>query len=232
MAKTDKDIINITSNKAIFDVFYSKNSHLSRPNFIKLYNKNNKTSIKDDYNGEEDVYNYQISDLNKSFKDKSFALCHDKKKNGIFIQKIKNNIANKIKKWMGDGKDSDKEENINAKTESINIANNLKVWKKNELNFIFHDENIFKYRHLKQNKNFICINSSKHEKLLKLERKRDIIKCPNISLMQKINNSKKTANKKLKHILSKFFINEDETEPNLVLERQLFMKKPLFKNRK
>ncbi len=51
--------------------------------------------------------------------------------------------------------------------------------------------------------------------------------------MKKINNNLKKNNiKKTKNILSKYFINEDEDEPNLIIERKFFMKKPLSQNNK
>ena len=226
----NKDEINLKNNKEIFDIFYSKNNNLKRPQYIKLYNKNNQTSIKGEY-CEENIYNYEVNDIDGSFKGKSFTLYHDKNKNGKYIQQTNYNIEKKIFKMFDNNDDENK--NINNFNECYNIFNNLKVWKKNKLKFKFNAGNTLKFKNLKPNKNFLYVNSSKVEKKLKIERKKDIIDYPNCSLMKKINNNLKKNNiKKTKNILSKYFINEDEDEPNLIIERKFFMKKPPSQNNK
>ena len=98
-----------------------------------------------------------------------------------------------------------------------------------------YEDNINKYKHLKPNKNFICIISSKAEKLLHLNRKRDIIMKPNNSLMKKTNNSIKKSSSKLinmkKALINKNFMNYDENEPYIILERKLIMSKPIRKKK-
>ena len=229
--KNKKDDILLKNNKEIFDMFYLKNNHTKRPQYIKLYNKNDKTLKKVEYT-EDNIYHYEINDINRSFKGKSFTLYHDNNKNGNYIQQVnfKCNLGQKLN-VMKDNNDN-QEENINQIIESKNIVNNLKIWKKNKLNIKFNEENYFKYKDLKPNKNFIFINSSKTEKLLKLERKKDIIDYPSRAKMRKINyNLKKNSTKKLKNVLSKFYINDDEIEPELILERKFIMKKPHIKSR-
>ena len=230
--KFKKDDINLKNSKEIFDIFYSNNNYIKRPQYIKLYNKNNKTLTKGE-NNEENIYHYEVNDINKSFKNKSFTLYHDNNKNGNYIQQTncKCNLETKINEMID--KDDNEKENIYKIIESKNIVNNLKIWKKNRLNIKFNEENYFKYKDLKPNKNFLIINSSKTEKCLKLERKKDIIHFPNRAKMRKINYTlKKSSTKKLKNILSKYYINEEEIEPKLILERKFFMKKPHIKNRK
>ena len=83
--KNKKDMILLMKDKEILNKFYLKNKYIKRPQYIKLWNRNNHTSIKD----------YSINDINKSFKNKSFTLLHDKIKNGHYIQQIKSNTKKK-----------------------------------------------------------------------------------------------------------------------------------------
>ncbi len=109
------------------------------------------------------------------------------------------------------------------------------MWQKNKINSELYEDNINKYRHLKPNKNFICIISSKAEKLIHLNRRRDIIIKPNNSLMKKTNNGIKKSPSKLinmkKALINKNFMNDDENEPHIALERKLIMSKPIRKKK-
>lgn len=240
-----KDKISVKTNNDIFHKFYLRNKYITRPQYIKLYNKNNQTKREDN----EGIYQYEVNDINKTFKDKSFSLFHDKNKNGNYIQQIKSNTGkkiiqikscsdinrnatiseyNKLKKY-------DTDEKLKKSKEYKQIINNLKVWQKNKINSELYEDNINKYKHLKPNKNFICIISSKAEKLLHLNRKRDIIMKPNNSLMKKTNNSIKKSSSKLinmkKALINKNFMNYDENEPYIILERKLIMSKPIRKKK-
>ena len=111
----------------------------------------------------------------------------------------------------------------------------MKIWQKSKINNKYCEDNIFKFNKEKPNENFIQINSSKSEQLLKLERKNDIIDKPNFIKIKKVKKSiKKISGKSQikKNILSKYFINEDGEETNLILERKLIMKKPVKKIKK
>ena len=298
-----------------FNKFYSSNNN-KRPKFIKLYYRNNKTinyrdedSNDDDKvgNDDEDIYHYEVLN-NKSFKEKTFTLFHDKNQNGNYIQQTKQNKIFKYKKinnekianiinnankpnkinkgrtnkiiksskiniikkknpksfndididlpynngYYRNIANSNSTNNIHYKRpliseekikkeknkEIIKIINDLKVWQRNKIYYNFSKEDILKFRILKPNRNFICINSTKTEKGLGLKRKKDIISKPNISSMKKINknnsnlkgNSLKINNIK-NNLLSKYFICDENKETNLILERKLIMKKPKYKNK-
>ena len=237
----EEDQMGIKNDKDIFNRLYNKNNYIKRPKYIKLYNKNNQTLIKDEYFGEdEDIYQYVAKNINTSYKGKSFTLFHDKNQNGNYIQQIPNtekklekivNSVNNINLFPDNNNDK---ENIKNNSDGFKkIHNNLKTWRKNKIKSKKYEENILKFKNLKPNKNLICINSNRQEKLLVLDRKKDIINKPNILLMKKIENKKNTRNLKntknniIKKIISKYFINDDDSvEPNLNLERKLFMINP------
>ena len=236
----EEDEINL-KNKDIFNKLYNNNnSYIKRPKYIKLYSKNNQTLIKDEYFGEdEDIYQYVVN--NTSYRGQSFTLFHDKNQNGNYIQQVISNTGRKINKVKNEvnninlfpdnnNADNSKEDIKNKFNEFKKINNNLKMWKKNKINSKKYEENILKFKNLKPNKNLICINSNRTEKLLILERKKNIINKPNPLLMKKIDNKKIIKNKKTNiiknKIISKYFINDDRIEPNLVLERKLFMINP------
>ena len=240
--KNKKDMIILMKDKEIFNKLYLKNKYIKRPQYIKLYNRNNKTSIKDDYINhdnidkendvdiEEDIYHYEVNDINKSFKDKSFTLFHDKVKNGHYIQQIRSNAENKHNIIL-DNKNKGNNNSSNNTDEIIIKNKDLKIWQKSKINFSHYMENMIKYKNLKPNKNFISINSSKLEKVLIIERKKDLINKPKISVLKKVkNNSKK--NILYYNMISKFFINDEGIEPKISIERKLIMRKPNNKNLK
>jgi hypothetical protein len=234
-----KDKISVKTNNEIFHRFYLRNNYITRPQYIKLYNQNN--PVKKEEN--EGIYQYEVNDINRSFKDKSFTLLHDKNKNGNYIQQLKYNTGKKINqiKSCSDIKKSNKSENnkgikldtdekIKKNKEYKTINNNLKVWQKNKINCELYEDNINKYKQLKPNKNFICINSSKTEKYIKLDLESDIINKPDQSLMKKINGSSKKNYLKATNIkrafINKNIINMEGKEPNINMERKLIMPKP------
>lgn len=234
--KVLRDKINLKTNNDIFHRFYLRNNYITRPQYIKLYNKNNQAKKEEN----EGIYQYEVNDINKSFKDKSYTLLHDKNKNGNYIQQLKYNTGKKINQIKSctdinkvnkseyiKGIKLDTDEKIKKNREYKNINNNLKVWQKNKINCVIYEDNINKYKDLKPNKNFIYINSSKTEKSIKLDRKKDIINKPNHSLMKKINGYMKKNNvKSRKALISKNHINIDGKEPYINLERKLIMQKP------
>jgi len=230
-------------NKGIFNKFYSMNNNIKRPRYIQINHKNNQTVTigRGDDDENEEVYQYEINE-DESFKGRSFTLLRDKNQNGNYIQQIKANTGKKINpkaKRIDIGmtyKKSRKQYFINSQEmaklsknkESQKINNHLKMWQKNKIFFNYYKGNILKYKDLKPNKNFICINSYKKEKSLLLGRKKNIISKPNISSMKKISNSGKNnlLKKNPMKLISKLFINDIAKESNLVLERNLIMKKP------
>lgn len=225
--ENEKDKLLSIKEKDIFNKLYLENKFIKRPQYIKLCNRNNKTAIKQhciDIGLNDDIYHYEINDINRSFKDKSITLFHDKNKNGNYIQQIKSNTEKKFPKIMEDNQRNSSNINNNA----IKIKNiNLKIWQKSKINCKYYMNNLLKYKNLKPNKNLIIINSSKFEKNLILERKKDIINKPNkISILKKVkNNSKKDIINQ--NVISKYFINDNEKkEPKLSLERKLIMIKP------
>ena len=236
-------------NLGSFTKFYSDNNSVKRPKFIDLnglINQVNALKLKFKDKEDDDVYNYEVID-EESFRGKSFTLFHDANQNGNYIEQI--NTSNKKKKKSiasnninlshnnNDNKIFSKFQKKNSKNkDSENIINNLKIWQKYKIDSKIYKENIFEYRHLMPNKNFICFNFVKSEKLLKLYKKKDIIKKPNVNHMKKINiNTKRNSLKysNLKNLLIfKYFRIENNKEDILVLERKKIMKKPNIKNRK
>ena len=233
-----KEDINIKLDKNKLSKLFLKNNIIKRPQFIKLYNKVNRTSINNDYFNDEDIYHYKVDDINKSFKDKSFTLFHDKNKNGNYIQQMKSRTEKKLANLLDIDNISEYDNDYNENDDIMNynfehkINNNLKIWQKSKINCNYYEDNIFKYKNLKPNKNFIFINSTRAEKLINIKRKNDIVSKPNHSKMKKIKNNKNakknhltSGSTKIQHI-SKYFINDDGIEPKLSLERKFIMRKP------
>ena len=233
-----------STNKGIFNKFYSINNNKRRPRYIQINNKNNQTVIigrgNEDENDEE-VYQYEANE-DESFKGRSFTLLRDKNQNGNYIQQVKANTGKKVNpkaKRIDIGmtyKKSRKQYFLNSQEiaklsknkEYEKINNKLKMWQKNEIFFKCYKGNILQYKDLKPNKNFISIISYKKEKPIILGRKKNIISKPKISSMKKISNSGKNnlLKKNPMKLISKYFINDKTKESNLVLERNLIMKKP------
>jgi hypothetical protein len=233
-----------STNKGIFNKFYSTKINIKRPRYIQINHKNNQTVTigrGDDDEKDEEVFQYEVNE-DESFKGRSFTLLRDKNQNGNYIQQVKAYTGKKMnpkEKRIDIGmtyKKSRKQYFINSQEiaklsknkEYEKINNQLKMWQKNEIFFEYYKGNILKYKDLKPNKNFICINSYKKEKLLLLGRKKNIISKPKISSMKKISNSGKNniLKKNPMKLISKYFISEKGKESKLVLERNLIMKKP------
>ena len=236
-----------STNKGAFNKFYSiNNNNIKRPHYIQINHKNNQTVTVGRGGDDEEVYQYEVND-EESFRDRSFTLLRDKNQNGNYIQQVKSHTGKKINpkaKSISIGTTYKKSNNkyfftsrdiaqLSKNKDYVKINNNLKIWQKNETFCKNYNGNILKYKELKPNKNFICINSSKKEKPLLLGRKKNIITKPKISSMKKINNSGKNniLKKNPLKLISKYFIVDKSKEPNIVIERDLIMKKPL-KNRK
>ena len=234
-------------NKGAFNKFYSTNNNIKRPHYIQINHKNNQTvTVGRGGDDDEEVYQYEVND-DESFKGRSFTLLRDKNQNGNYIQQVKSPIGKKINpkaKSISIGTTYKKSNNkyfftsqdiakLSKNKDYVKIANNLKIWQKNKTFCKNYKGNILKYKDLKPNKNFICINSSKKEKSLLLFRKKNIINKPKISSMKKINSSGKNnlLKKNPLKLISKFFMVDKTKEPNLVIERKLIMKKP-FQSRK
>ena len=228
-------------NKGAFNKFYSTNNKKKRPHFIQINHKNNQTVTVGREDDDEEVYQYEVND-EESFRGRSFTLLRKKNKKGNYIQQVKLHPGKKINpkaksislgttykktnnKFFFTSKDIAK---LSKNKDYIKISNNLKIWQKNEISCKNYKGNILKYKELKPNKNFICINSSKKEKSLLLGRKKNIITKPRISSMKKISNSGKNnlLKKNPFKLISKFFIVDKTKEPNIVIERKLIMKKP------
>ena len=228
-------------NKGAFNKFYSTNNKIKRPHFIQINHKNNQTVTVGREDDDEEVYQYEVND-EESFRGRSFTLLRDKNQKGNYIQQVKLHPGKKINpkaksislgttykktnnKFFFTSKDIAK---LSKNKDYIKISNNLKIWQKNEISCKNYKGNILKYKELKPNKNFICINSSKKEKSLLLGRKKNIITKPRISSMKKISNSGKNnlLKKNPFKLISKFFIVDKTKEPNIVIERKLIMKKP------
>jgi hypothetical protein len=228
-------------NKGAFNKFYSTNNKIKRPHFIQINHKNNQTVTVGREDDDEEVYQYEVND-EESFRGRSFTLLRDKNQKGNYIQQVKLHPGKKINpkaksislgttykktnnKFFFTSKDIAK---LSKNKDYIKISNNLKIWQKNEISCKNYKGNILKYKELKPNKNFICINSSKKEKSLLLGRKKNIITKPRISSMKKISNSGKNnlLKKNPLKLISKFFIVDKTKEPNIVIERKLIMKKP------
>ena len=233
-----------STNKGIYNKFYSAKMNIKRPRYIQINHKNNQTVTigrGDDDEKDEEVFQYEVNE-DESFKGRSFTLLRDKNQNGNYIQQIKAYTGKKMnpkEKRIDIGityKKSRKQYFINSQEmaklsknkEYEKIHNQLKMWQKNEIFFEYYKGNILKYKDLKPNKNFICINSYKKEKLLLLGRKKNIISKPKISSMKKISNSGKNnlLKKNPMKLISKYFISDKTKESNLILERNLIMKKP------
>jgi hypothetical protein len=228
-------------NKGAFNKFYSTNNKIKRPHFIQINHKNNQTVTVGREDDDEEVYQYEVND-EESFRGRSFTLLRDKNQKGNYIQQVKLHPGKKINpkaksislgttykktnnKFFFTSKDIAK---LSKNKDYTKISNNLKIWQKNEISCKNYKGNILKYKELKPNKNFICINSSKKEKSLLLGRKKNIITKPRISSMKKISNSGKNnlLKKNPLKLISKFFIVDKTKEPNIVIERKLIMKKP------
>jgi hypothetical protein len=228
-------------NKGAFNKFYSTNNKIKRPHFIQINHKNNQTVTVGREDDDEEVYQYEVND-EESFRGRSFTLLRDKNQKGNYIQQVKLHPGKKINpkaksislgttykktnnKFFFTSKDIAK---LSKNKDYTKISNNLKIWQKNEISSKNYKGNILKYKELKPNKNFICINSSKKEKSLLLGRKKNIITKPRISSMKKISNSGKNnlLKKNPLKLISKFFIVDKTKEPNIVIERKLIMKKP------
>ena len=228
-------------NKGAFNKFYSTNNKKKRPHFIQINHKNNQTVTVGREDDDEEVYQYEVND-EESFRGRSFTLLRDKNQKGNYIQQVKLHPGKKINpkaksislgttykktnnKFFFTSKDIAK---LSKNKDYTKISNNLKIWQKNEISCKNYKGNILKYKELKPNKNFICINSSKKEKSLLLGRKKNIITKPRISSMKKISNSGKNnlLKKNPFKLISKFFIVDKTKEPNIVIERKLIMKKP------
>jgi hypothetical protein len=233
-----------STNKGIFSKFYSTKMNIKRPRYIQINHKNNQTVTigrGDDDEKDEEIFQYEVNE-DESFKGRSFTLLRDKNQNGNYIQQVKAYTGKKMnpkEKRINIGmtyKKSRKQYFINSQEmaklsknkEYEKIHNQLKMWQKNEIFFKYYKGNILKYKDLKPNKNFICINSYKKEKLLLLGRKKNIISKPKISSMKKINNNGKNnlLKKNPMKLISKYFISDKSKESNLILERNLIMKKP------
>jgi hypothetical protein len=233
-----------STNKGIFNKFYSTKMNIKRPRYIQINHKNNQTVTigrGDDDEKDEEVFQYEVNE-DESFKGRSFTLLRDKNQNGNYIQQVKAYTGKKMnpkEKRINIGmtyKKSRKQYFINSQEmaklsknkEYEKIHNQLKMWQKNEIFFEYYKGNILKYKDLKPNKNFISINSYKKEKLLLLGRKKNIISKPKISSMKKISNSGKNnlLKKNPMKLISKYFISDKTKESNLILERNLIMKKP------
>ena len=246
-AKYTKSIkLTKSTNKGAFNKFYSTNNNIKRPRYIQINHKNNQTVTVGRGDDDEEVYQYEVND-DESFKGRSFTLLRDKNQNGNYIQQVKSHTGKKINpkaKSISIGTTYKKSNNkyfftsqdiakLSQNKDFTKINNNLKIWQKNEVFCRYYKGNILKYKELKPNKNFICINSNKKEKSLLLGRKKNIISKPKISSMKKIsNNGKNNSLKKnpLK-LISKLFFDDKTKEPNLVIERNLIMKKP-FQHKK
>ena len=233
-----------STNKGIFNKFYSTKISMKRPSYIQINHKNNQTVTMgrgDDDEKDEEVFQYEVNE-EESFKGRSFTLLRDKNQNGNYIQQVKANTGKKMNpkaKRIDIGMtykksrrqyfmNSQEMAKLSKNKEYQKINNKLKMWQKNEIFFEYYKGNILKYKDLKPNKNFICINSYKKEKKLILGRKKNIISKPKISLMKKINNNGKNnlLKKNPMKLISKYFISDRKKESNLVLERNLIMKKP------
>ena len=228
-------------NKGAFNKFYSTNNKRKRPHYIQINHKNNQTVAVGKGDDDEEVYQYEVND-DESFRGRSFTLLRDKNQNGNYIQQVKSHTGKKINpkaKSISIGTTYKKSNNkyfftsqdiaqLSKNKDNIKIANNLKIWQKNETFCKHYKGNILKYKELKPNKNFICINSSKKEKSLLLGRKKNIITKPKISSMKKISNNGKNnlIKKNPLKLISKYFIVDKAKEPNLTIERKLIMKKP------
>ena len=228
-------------NKGAFNKFYSTNNNRKRPHYIQINHKNNQTVTMGKGDDDEEVYQYEVND-DESFRGRSFTLLRDKNQNGNYIQQVKSHTGKKINpkaKSISIGTTYKKSNNkyfftsqdiakLSKNKNYIKITNNLKIWQKNETFCKKYKGNILKYKELKPNKNFICINSSKKEKSLLLGRKKNIITKPKISSMKKISNNGKNnlIKKNPLKLISKYFIVEKTKEPNLVIERKIIMKKP------
>jgi hypothetical protein len=228
-------------NKGAFNKFYSTNNNRKRPHYIQINHKNNQTVTVGKRDDDEEVYQYEVND-DESFRGRSFTLLRDKNQNGNYIQQVKSHTGKKINpkaKSISIGTTYKKSNNkyfftsqdiakLSKNKNYIKITNNLKIWQKNETFCKKYKGNILKYKELKPNKNFICINSSKKEKSLLLGRKKNIITKPKISSMKKISNNGKNnlIKKNPLKLISKYFIVEKTKEPNLVIERKIIMKKP------
>ena len=233
-----------STNKGIFNKFYSTKISIKRPRYIQINHKNNQTVTigrGDDDEKDEEVFQYEVNE-EESFKGRSFTLLRDKNQNGNYIQQVKAYTGKKMnpkskridigmtyrkrrKQYFFNSQEMAK---LSKNKEYEKIHNQLKMWQKNEIFFEYYKGNILKYKDLKPNKNFICINSYKKEKLLLLGRKKNIISKPKISSMKKISNSGKNniLKKNPMKLISKYFISEKGKESKLVLERNLIMKKP------
>ena len=228
-------------NKGAFNKFYSTNNKIKRPHFIQINHKNNQTVTVGREDDDEEVYQYEVND-EESFRGRSFTLLRDKNQKGNYIQQVKLHPGKKINpkaksislgttykktnnKFFFTSKDIAK---LSKNKDYTKISNNLKIWQKNEISCKNYKGNILKFKELKPNKNFICINSNKKEKSLLLGRKKNIITKPRISSMKKISNSGKNnlLKKNPLKLISKFFIVDKTKEPNIVIERKLIMKKP------